>query len=49
MIKWLLKYGAVIFLLNTILLKIDITRPFGDVIFLVLMSVIYYRLLNASL
>ena len=37
MIKWLLKYGAVIFLLNTILLSIDSTRAFGDIIFLVLM------------
>ena len=38
MIKWLFKYGAVIFLLNTILLAIDTTRALGELVFLVLMS-----------
>ena len=39
MIKWLFQYGAVIFLFNTILLSIEITRSFGNWIFLVLMLV----------
>ena len=38
MVKWLFKYGAVIFLFNTILLSIEITKSFGDIMFLVFMS-----------
>ena len=38
MIKWLFKYGAAIFLFNTILLSIDYTMPLGGQIFLLLMG-----------
>ena len=34
MIKWLFKYGAAIFLFNTILLSIKVTQQLGDIIFL---------------
>jgi len=38
MIKWLFKYGAAIFLFNTILLSIAPLRMLGDIIFLVAMA-----------
>ena len=38
MIKWLFKYGAAIFLFNTILLSIGYTIALGDQIFLLLMG-----------
>ena len=49
MLRWLLKYGAFIFLLNTVLLAIEITRGIGNQIFLSLM-VLYsiVLLLNPS-
>ena len=34
MIKWLFKYGAVIFLFNTLLFSIEPIRPLGNIIFL---------------
>ena len=34
MIKWLFKYGAVIFLFNTLLFSIEPVRPLGNIIFL---------------
>jgi len=34
MIKWLFKYGAVIFLFNTLLFSIESVRPLGNIIFL---------------
>ena len=39
MIRWLLKYGTVIFLFNTILLSIGSTIALGDMIFLALMGI----------
>ena len=39
MIKWLFKYGAVIFILNTILLSIQQTYSLGNQIFLFIMAV----------
>ena len=38
MIKWLLKYGVVIFLFNTVLLSIKYTQVFGYQLFVILMS-----------
>ena len=38
MIKWLFKYGAVIFLFNTLLFSIEPVRPLGNIIFLGAMS-----------
>ena len=38
MIKWLFKYGAAIFLFNTILLSIQATQALGNIIFLVAMA-----------
>ena len=38
MIKWLFKYGAAIFTLNTILLSIEETYSLGNQIFLAIMS-----------
>ena len=38
MIKWLLKYSVVIFLLNTILLSIDFTISFANQLFFVIMA-----------
>ena len=45
MIKWLFKYGAVIFLLNSILLSIESTYGIGNKIFLTLMVVFLFALL----
>ena len=45
MIRWLFKYGAVIFLFNTILLSIGSTIVLGDIIFLVLMGIFTFMLL----
>ena len=45
MIKWLFKYGAVIFLFNTVLLAIESTKAIGDQVFLVLMAVYAIALL----
>ena len=38
MIKWIFKYGVVVFLFNTIFLAISITYSLGDQIFIGLMS-----------
>jgi len=38
MIKWLFKYGAIIFLFNTLLFSIEPVRPLGNIIFLGAMS-----------
>ena len=45
MIKWLFKYGAVIFLFNTVLLSIKATYSIGNQIFLALMGVFLFVLL----
>jgi O-antigen ligase len=45
MIKWLFKYGAVIFLFNTVLLSIVNTKALGGHIFLVLMGLYAFILL----
>ena len=45
MIKWLFKYGVVIFLTNTVLLAIGPTRDIGAKVFLVLMSLYLFVLL----
>ena len=45
MIKWLFKYGAVIFLLNSILLSIESTYGIGNKIFLTLMVIFLFALL----
>jgi len=45
MIRWLFKYGAVIFLFNTILLSIGSTIALGNIIFLVLMGIFTFMLL----
>ena len=45
MIKWLFKYGVVLFLFNTVLLSIEGTRFLGNQIFLVLMFVYFIVLL----
>ncbi|MEC9209431.1 MAG: O-antigen ligase family protein [Bacteroidota bacterium] len=39
MVKWLFKYGVVLFLFNTVLLSIESTRSFGNQFFLTLMFV----------
>ncbi len=39
MIKWLIKYGAVIFLFNTVLLSIKSTFDLGNQIFLAIMGI----------
>ena len=39
MIKWLFKYGAVIFLFNTVLLSITSTFDLGNQIFLAIMGI----------
>ena len=50
MIKWLLKYSVVIFLFNTILLSIDVTRSFANQVFFVLMFVYaMFLMLNPAL
>ena len=45
MIKWLFKYGAVIFLFNSILLSIESTYVIGNQIFLALMWIFLFVLL----
>ena len=45
MIKWLIKYGTVIFLFNTILLSIEATFNIGEQIFLFLMVIFLFVLL----
>jgi O-antigen ligase len=45
MIKWLFKYGAAIFLFNTVLLAIVSTKALGGYIFLVLMGMYAFILL----
>ena len=45
MIKWLFKYGAVIFLFNSILLSIESTYVIGNNIFLALMGIFLFVLL----
>jgi O-antigen ligase len=45
MIKWLFKYGAAIFLFNTVLLSIVSTKALGGYIFLVLMGLYAFILL----
>ncbi len=45
MIKWLFKYGAVIFIFNTILLAIEATYQLGDIIFLGFLSIFLLILL----
>ena len=45
MIKWLLKYGVVIFLFNSILLSIESTYVIGNQIFLALMGIFLFVLL----
>lgn len=45
MIRWILKYGIVIFLINTILLSITQTMQLGYNIFLFLMSFVMFALL----
>ena len=45
MIKWLFKYGVVIFLLNSILLNIESTYVIGSQIFLALMGIFLFVLL----
>jgi len=45
MIKWLFKYGAIIFLFNTVLLSIKSTYFIGGQIFLLLMGVFLFLLL----
>ena len=45
MIKWLFKYGAAIFLFNTVLLNIKSTYYIGDLIFLSLMGIFLFFLI----
>ena len=45
MIKWLFKYGAAIFLFNTVLLNIESTFNIGNMIFLSLMAIFCFLLL----
>ena len=45
MIKWLFKYGAAIFLFNTVLLNIESTFNIGNIIFLSLMGIFLFFLL----
>ena len=45
MIKWLFKYGAAIFLFNTLLLTIKSTAYIGDIIFLFLMGIFLFFLI----
>jgi hypothetical protein len=45
MIKWLFKYGAAIFLFNTVLLNIVSTSNIGDMIFLSLMAIFLFFLI----
>jgi len=45
MIKWFLKYGAVVYLLNTVLLSIESTFSLGYAVFLLIMSVFSFLIL----
>ena len=45
MIKWLFKYGAVIFLFNTVLLNIESTFNIGNLIFISLMGIFLFLLI----
>ena len=45
MIRWFLKYGIVFFLLNTVLLSIEVTKNLGDKIFLIIMALYFVLLL----
>jgi O-antigen ligase len=45
MIKWLFKYGAAIFLFNTVLLNIESTFNIGNMIFLSLMGIFLFFLI----
>ena len=45
MIKWLFKYGLVIFLFNTVLLNIEFTFNIGNIIFVSLMGLFFISLL----
>lgn len=45
MIKWLFKYGAVIFLFNTVLLNIESTFKIGNIIFLSLIGIFLFFLI----
>jgi len=45
MIKWLFKYGAAIFLFNTVLLNIESTYDIGNMIFLFLMGIFSFFLI----
>ena len=45
MIKWLFKYGAAIFLFNTVLLNIESTYDIGNLIFLFLMGIFSFFLI----
>ena len=50
MIKWLFKYGAVIFLFNTVLLSIESTFDLGNQIFLTIMGIFtFFLLINPGL
>jgi O-antigen ligase len=47
MIKWLFKYGAAIFLFNTVLLNIESTFNIGEMIFLSLMGIsLFFLMIN---
>ena len=45
MIKWILKYGLLIYLLNTVLLSIEATFTLGDNVFIILMVIFSFSLL----
>ncbi len=45
MIRWFFKYGIVIFLFNTVLLSIEVTKNLGDIIFLIIMALHFTLLL----
>ena len=45
MIRWFLKYGIVVFLFNTVLLSIEVTKNLGDIIFLIIMALHFTLLL----
>ena len=45
MIKWFFKYGAVVYLLNTVLLSIESTFSLGYVVFLIIMTLFLFLIL----
>ena len=45
MIRWFFKYGIVVFLFNTVLLSIEVTKNLGDIIFLIIMALHFTLLL----